>query len=95
MRSLTVSEDRRDFLRSFFKQAAGRVIAGFQAGADEARKLQDFDDFFDSYESSYALTLNYPDEILIETARKEGIEVEGREKMEIVRELFERKGGWS
>jgi hypothetical protein len=51
-------------------------------------------EFFESYESSYALTLNYPDDILIETARMEGISVEGREKIDIVRELIKKKGGY-
>ena len=46
-----------------------------------------------SYENSHTLTLCYPDDILLETARREGIRVEGRDKLEIVKELFEKKGG--
>ena len=51
-------------------------------------------EYFDSYESSYALTLAYPDEILIETARQSGIRTDGREKNEIIKELFEKSGGY-
>jgi hypothetical protein len=89
-----MSEDRRHFLQNFCREIAKSVFSGLKAGAEEARERQDFDEFFDSYESSYALTLNYPDEILIETARHEGIEVEGRDKKDIARELFQLKGGW-
>ncbi len=89
-----MSEDRRHFLRNFCREIAKSVATGLKAGAEEARERQDFDEFFESYESSYALTLNYPDEILIETARQEGIEVEGRDKKEIAQELFRLKGGW-
>jgi hypothetical protein len=89
-----VTEDRRDFLKGFLKEATKSFVAGFREGTEQAQTQQDFDEFFDSYESSYALTLNYPDEILIESARKEGIDVEGREKIDIARELFKLKGGW-
>lgn len=89
-----MSEDRRHFLQNFCREIAKSVFTGLREGAEESRERQDFDEFFDSYESSYALTLNYPDEILIETAKQEGIEVEGRDKKEIARELFRLKGGW-
>lgn len=88
-----MSEDRRDFFRNVLKETARTVVSGFMEGVEEAREKQDFDDFFDSYESSYALTLNYPDEILIETAKQEGIETEGRDKIDIARDLFQAKGG--
>lgn len=60
----------------------------------ETRQSLAFDDFFKSYESSYALTLAYPDDILIATAHQHGIDTEGREKKEIVKELFEKYGGF-
>ena len=52
-----------------------------------------FERYFESYDSSYALTLAYPDDLLLETARRHGIETEGREKNEIVKELFKKHGG--
>jgi hypothetical protein len=44
-------------------------------------------DFFTSYETSYSMTLAYPDDILIESARAVGIPVDGREKLDIVRDM--------
>jgi len=70
------------------------VVAGFDEGVKKAEAKQNFDEYFDSYESSYALTLAYPDEILMETARQSGIEIDGRDKKEIIKELFEKKGGY-
>ncbi len=72
------------------RDAASGAIRGFAEGVAEVRAREDFDAFFDSYESSYALTLNYPDEILIESARMAGIPVEGRDKIAIARDLFEK-----
>ena len=68
-------------------------MKGFEDGLEEARQRAEFDQFFDSYESSYALTLAYPDDILLETARKYNIDTENRPKKDIVKELFIKKGG--
>jgi hypothetical protein len=89
-----VDKSKRQFCRTYFWQQAAEIIAGFKAGIREAREKEAFDDFFESYESSYALTLAYPDEIMIATARRYGIETEGREKSEIVKELLKKKGGY-
>jgi len=88
------NNSRRQFLSKFFLHQAGRCVQGFEDGLEEARRKADFDRFFESYESSYALTLAYPDEILLETARMYGIETENRSKQEIVKELFIKKGGF-
>ena len=85
---------RELFSKKFFLREVGKVISAFESGVREAEEKENFERFFDSYESSYALTLAYPDDILIETARREGIETEGREKIEIVKELFQKKGGY-
>jgi len=89
-----VDKRKREFCRKYFFQQAAEIIAGFNAGIQEAKEKEAFDDFFESYESSYALTLAYPDEIMLATARRFGIETEGREKNEIVKELFKKKGGY-
>jgi hypothetical protein len=89
-----VDMSKRTFCRKYFFQQAAKVVAGFNAGVREAREKEAFEDFFESYESSYALTLAYPDEIMIATARQCGIETEGREKNEIVKELLKKKGGY-
>ena len=84
---------RRHFLKELFREGV-KTLAAFQDGREEARKAEERGAFFESYESSYALTLAYPDDILMETARQNGIETEGREKNDIVKELFEKHGGY-
>lgn len=86
-----MESNRREFLRNFLHHTARQVLTEFDAGAGEGVEAEYFSEFFDSYESSYALTLNYPDDILLETARQEGIEVKDREKIDIVREMFMKK----
>ncbi len=89
-----VDHDKRIFFKRLLGQALGRTISEFEKGVAEARSREEFERFFESYESSYSLTMNYPDDILIETARMEGIHTEGRDKLEIARELFEKKGNF-
>lgn len=84
---------RRRFLTRYLWHHAGRCLKGFQDGLEEVRHQSDMDRFFESYESSYSLTLAYPDEILLETARQRGIKTEGRDKIDIVKELFLEHGG--
>jgi hypothetical protein len=83
--------------RQFFKQGllkqVAEMVAGFQEGMEKADRRDEFERFFESDESCYALTLAYPDELLLETAKLHGIPTEGRNKKEIVRELFLKKGG--
>jgi hypothetical protein len=85
---------RREFLKRYFLRQVGEIVSGFSAGVKEAEEAEALDKFFESYESSYALTLAYPDDILLDTARRYGIETEGREKNDIVRELFKKHGGY-
>lgn len=89
-----INKGRRNFFKRSFLREISEVAAGFEAGLRQAEEQADFDDFFKSYESSYALTLAYPDEILIETARQSGIETDGRDTNDIVKELFKKKGGY-
>jgi hypothetical protein len=89
-----VDRNKRVFFKHCFFEEIGNVISGFDEGIKQAKEKQGFDEYFDSYESSYALTLAYPDEILLETARQAGIETDGRDKKDIVKELFEKKGGY-
>ena len=89
-----VDESKRKFCKSYFLKQIGKIAVSFEDGLKEAEESLAFDDFFESYESSYALTLAYPDEILVETAQRHGIDTEGREKKEIVKELFEKHGGY-
>ena len=90
-----MDKSKRDFCKTYFFQQAVNIAAGFTAGIQASKEKEDFDAFFDSYESSYSLTLAYPDEILLDTARNSGVETEGREKIEIVKELMQKKGGYN
>lgn len=89
-----VDKSKRIFCKRYFFRQIGNVVGSFSEGLKEARENLTFDDFFKSYDSSYALTLAYPDDILIETAHQYGIATEGREKNEIVKELFKKHGGY-
>jgi len=87
-------ESRRNFITRFLSEQAVKTLEGFREGVREAATEANFDAFFSDYESSYALTLAYPDDILLDAARKEGIPVDGREKIDIVKDLFLKKGGY-
>lgn len=89
-----MDDRRRYFFSRYWLSQAAKVFNGFQKGLQAAQEQHDFDSFFESYESSYALTLAYPEEFLIEEARKAGIDVKGREKIDIIKELFARKRGF-
>jgi hypothetical protein len=85
---------KRNLLRGDWLRQIGQIARAYKDGMRDVEEKYAFDAFFESYESSYALTLAYPEEILIETARREGICIEGRDKNAIVKELFEKKGGY-
>ena len=88
-----IDRNRRQFFkRGLLKQLAG-IVAGFQDGMATVDRRDSFERFFESDESCYALTLAYPDDLLLETAKLHGIETENRDKKDIVKELFLKKGG--
>jgi hypothetical protein len=89
-----IDQGRRSFFRDLLRNLVPKASPGTGEKNEDSHEQEEFDTFFESYESSYALTLGYPDDILLETARMEGIECEGREKLDIVKELFIKKG-WS
>ena len=88
-----MDRSKRKFLKHYFKDQLVQIIGGVREGIAAVTEENELDAYFDSYESSYALTLAYPDDILLETARQHGIETDGREKADIIKELFNKKGG--
>ena len=66
-------------------EATGAVKGSL--AADKVESSWEKQDFFSSYETSYSMTLAYPEDLLIESARSAGIPVEGREKLDIVRDM--------
>ena len=87
-----MDKSKRHFLTHYPRTQAVNFIESFRAGLQAVKEREEFDKFFESYESSYALTLAYPDDILLETARMNGIEIEGRDKIDIIKELMMQKG---
>ena len=81
---------KRRFLRNLLREG-GRTWTAFQEGCEEAREKAEREAFFDSYESSYALTLA-EEELLMDSARQAGIRTEGRDKNEVAKELFAAQG---
>jgi hypothetical protein len=88
-----VDQNKRLFFRHGWLRQVGEIVSGFQEGMQQVDQEIAFDRYFESYDSSYALTLAYPDDLLLDTARQHGIETEGREKNEVVKELFKKHGG--
>ena len=88
-----VDQNKRLFFRRGWLRQVGEIVSGFQKGMQQGDQEIAFERYFESYDSSYALTLAYPDDLLLETARQHSIETEGREKNEIVKELFKKHGG--
>ena len=88
-----VDQNKRLFFRRGWLRQVEEIVSGFQEGMQQVDQEIAFDRYFESYDSSYSLTLAYPDDLLLETARQHGIETEGREKKEIVKELFKKHGG--
>ncbi len=88
-----IDKNRRHFFKRGLLRQVAEIVAGFQEGVATADRRDSFERFFESDESCYALTLAYPDDLLLETAKLHGIETEGRDKKDIVKELFLKKGG--
>ncbi len=78
---------RRRFFLEVLREGV-RAVTSFQKGMEESRRETERKAFFDSYESSYALTLAEK-ELIIETARQAGITTKHRNKIDIARELFD------
>lgn len=88
-----IDKNKRQFFKQgILKQVAG-IVTGFREGMAAADRKDEFERFFESDESCYALTLAYPDDLLLETAKLHGIETDGRDKKDIIKELFLKQGG--
>ncbi len=92
-------DSRRDYLQKAIKTLASSAktcIKEQQNIRQEISSLTEvlfepeeelMDTFFDSYETSYSLTLAYPREMFEQMAEKAGIPHEGREVNDIARDL--------
>jgi nitrate reductase assembly molybdenum cofactor insertion protein NarJ len=83
-------QGRRSFFSDLLREGA-KAMAEFRETMEEARQEAQAEKYFDTYESSYALTL-CEEELMMDSARLAGIETEGRDRNEIARELFAKQG---
>jgi hypothetical protein len=86
-----VDLNKRRFFGNLFRLLLREARGIPQETACEQAVCDDQERFFESYESCYSLALAYPEELMLESARRAGIEVQGRERIDIVRELFSRR----
>jgi hypothetical protein len=87
---MAIYKSRRDFLKKdIFTQA-------FRFAREVADSYEEKEaDYFDSFEKCYPL-LSEAGEMLMEEALRQGIQVEGKSRLEIAREIFStqrEKGG--
>ena len=87
-----VDKGRRDFLvRDVWRESVRFFSELLGLGEKETlfSHMGDHEEgYFDSFESCYPL-LSEAGQLLVEEALKRGIEVEGKSKLEIAREIFE------
>lgn len=79
-------QGRRSFFNDLLREGA-KALVQFRSTIEEAKEEAQAKKYFDTYESSYALTL-CEEELMLDSARLAGIETEGRDRNEIARELF-------
>ena len=81
--------NRRDFFKQFYSETRDSLVKSAGELVKHARPPAK-DNFFDSYENSYALTLAYPREFFEEMALTADIPYEGRDVLAIVRDLHDK-----
>jgi hypothetical protein len=84
---LSVHKSRREFLsRDIFTQTLkflNEMVLSYRKEEDLGKE----EDYFDSFEKCYPV-LSEAGEMLMEEAQKQGINVEGKSRLEIAREIF-------
>jgi hypothetical protein len=84
---MDVHKRRRDFLtRGMFAETM-RYLNEMLAPYKKEDHLEEKEGYFESFEKCYPL-LSEAGELLMEEAAKQGIQTEGKSKLEIARELF-------
>jgi hypothetical protein len=84
---MTFDKKRRTFLtKDLIRGIAGLIANGTR---NDVRDESEYD-YFNSFETCYPL-LSESGELLMEEALKKGIDVRGKSKMDIAREVFSRK----
>lgn len=84
---MIINKSRRDFLtRDIFSRTA-RFLNEMVNSYTKDGSLEKENDYFESFETCYPLIAESGD-MLVEEAIKLGIQVEGKSKLEIAREIF-------
>lgn len=80
---------RRDFFRKGLPSYIYKMGSGFmkEAGIGEENK-----DYFDSFESAYPFLSEVSMEMLYQAAAQVGIDPTGKTKLELAREVYEKRG---
>lgn len=84
---MACDKSRRTFLTTeLFKVITGSIVDGAR---NDIRDESEYD-YFNSFETCYPL-LSESGELLMEEALKKGIDVRGKSKVDIAREIFSRE----
>jgi hypothetical protein len=82
-----MDKSRRNFLaRDLWRGTIGLLKQEFSSNAGK-EELSEKEDYFESFERCYPL-LAEAGELLFEEARRQGIQTEGKTKLEIAKEIF-------
>ena len=88
--------DRRNFLVKGLPREVAKLVVEFERFSEEGEEDEEGEqDFFASRESSYSISLAYPMHMLVETAKKLGIDVTGKDRLQLAKEIFSYKKGES
>ncbi|HVO65123.1 MAG TPA: hypothetical protein VMT12_01465 [Syntrophales bacterium] len=89
---MACDKSRRTFLtKDLFRAVTGLIADGLRN--NNVREISKYD-YFSSYETCYPL-LSESGELLMDEARKKGIDIRGKNKMDIAREVFTKEGAKS
>lgn len=84
MKEQTVKKELLEIAKELY-QTYHEVKETFDSIEEEINFL---DDFFADYRSSYSLSLAYPESLWKATAEKMGIDTNGKDRLELVKEVY-------
>lgn len=91
MKNQSVRDELVDLARELYQTY--REVKDTFASIEE--ELNFLDKFFNDYKSSYSLSLAYPESLWIATAEKLGITTEGKDRLQLAKEVYARTKGFS
>lgn len=82
---------RRDFFRQGLPSYIYKLGSGFMEEAGIGQE-EEHKEYFDSFESAYPFLSEVSMEMLYQAAAQVGIDPSGKSKLELAREVYERRG---